>query len=86
MNCPKCNAKMETGYSSANTPLSWINEKKLESFVFKDKDLAESGFKNLFPWKGEYFQASNCSTCKIVVVDYSQKFDRNKIKNKEKNI
>jgi hypothetical protein len=38
--------------------------------------LAQSGLKNLFPWKGKYFKARNCPQCKVVVIDYSQKHDR----------
>lgn len=83
MNCPKCDVEMEAGYSSANTGLSWINKEKFDSFAFVDKDLAESGFKKLFPWKGEYFQAYNCSECELVIVDYSQKYDRKTIESKK---
>ena len=67
---------MNQGYSSANSSLSWIDADKFQSFVFKDTDLVRSGFKNLFPWKGEYFQAHNCPQCKIVLIDYSQKHNQ----------
>ncbi len=76
MKCPKCESEMVEGYSCANSSLSWIDADKFQSFVFKDMDLAHSGFKNLFPWKGEYFHAHNCPQCEIVVIDYSQKYDR----------
>ena len=79
MDCPKCNSETEAGYSSANTSLSWISKEKFESFAFVDEDLAKSGWKNLFPWKGEYFRAFNCPGCKIVLVDYSEKYDRKTI-------
>lgn len=82
MNCPMCNSDMKAGYSSANTSLSWINKEKFESFMFKDEDLARSGLRNLFPWKGEYFQAFNCPECKVVLVDYSQKYDRKTVESK----
>ena len=55
MNCPKCSSEMKAGYSSANSSLSWIDKEKFESYIFKDEDLAQSGFKNLFPWKGGYY-------------------------------
>ena len=70
---------MVSGYSSANTGLSWIDEEKFKSFAFVDNDLSGGGLKKLFPWKGEYFKASNCPECKIVVIDYSEKFDRNAV-------
>ncbi|MFH1435752.1 MAG: PF20097 family protein [Pseudomonadota bacterium] len=83
MNCPKCNSEMKAGYSSANTSLSWIDREKFESRIFRDEDLAQSGFKNLFPWKGEYFQAFNCHECKVVMVDYSEKYDRKTIESRQ---
>lgn len=70
---------MVKGYSCANSSLSWIDAEKFHSFAFRDKDLAESGLKNLFPWKGEYFEAFNCFDCKIVTIDYSKKYDRKTI-------
>ncbi len=79
MECPKCQCEMLQGYSSANSSLSWIDADAFRSFIFKDTDLARSGLKNLFPWKGEYFQAHNCPQCEIVLIDYSQKYDRKAI-------
>lgn len=79
MKCPKCESDMVKGYSSANSSLSWIDADKFQSLIFKDKDLAQAGLKNLFPWKGEYFQAHNCPQCEVVVIDYSQKYDRKAI-------
>ena len=76
MKCPNCENEMVKGYSSANSSLSWIDADQFQSFVFRDTDLAQSGLKNLFPWKGEYFKAQNCPQCKVVVIDYSQKHDR----------
>jgi hypothetical protein len=75
---------MESGYSSANVGLSWIDEDKFQSFAFIDKDLSGVGLKKLFPWKGEYFKASNCTQCKIVLVDYSRKYDRKAVESKTK--
>jgi hypothetical protein len=79
MECPKCKKEMKSGYSCANSPLSWIEPDKFHSFIFKDEDLAKAGLKTLFPWKGYYFQSFNCSECKIVMVDYSHKYDRKTI-------
>lgn len=83
MKCPKCRSDMTRGYSSANSSLSWIDAEKFRAFVFKDEDLAQSGIKNLFPWKGEYFRADNCPQCRIVVIDYSQKHDRRTIESEQ---
>lgn len=82
MKCMKCENEMEVGYSSANTPLSWIKQEKFELFAFADEDLAKAGLKSLFPWKGEYFKAYNCEKCKLISIDYSQKKDRKSIKEK----
>ena len=79
MYCPQCNSEMCSGYFSANSPLNWIDHSKFNSYVFKSDDLAKSGLKSIFPWKGYYFQAFNCFTCKLVFVDYSKKYDRNTI-------
>ena len=76
MKCPKCEQEMAKGFSSANTSLSWIDEDKFKSYIFMDADLSESGIKKLIPWKGEYFEAANCIQCKVVIVDYSKKYDR----------
>jgi len=84
MKCPKCQNTMERGYSSANTGLSWIDEDKFQSFAFIDKDLSGAGLKKLFPWKGEYFMASNCAQCKIVLINYAEKFDRKAVESKIK--
>ena len=67
---------MDSGYTSANTSLSWIDKEKFEAYLFKDEDLAQSGFRNILPWKGEYFQSFNCPQCKVILVDYSRKYDR----------
>jgi hypothetical protein len=67
---------MVSGYSSANVGLSWVEEEKFKTFAFMDKDLSKAGMKKLFPWKGEYFKATNCPQCQIVLIDYSQKHDR----------
>ena len=79
MNCPRCGSAMSAGYTSASSPLSWIDEGKFDSFAFKDEDLARAGLKTIFPWKGEYFRSSNCAGCKVIVVDYSRKHDRKAI-------
>ena len=76
MKCHQCQHEMVSGYSSANTGLSWIEEEQFRSFAFLDKDLSEAGLKKLFPWKGEYFKAAHCSHCRIVLIDYSQRHDR----------
>ncbi len=76
MKCPQCRNEMASGYSGANGALSWIEEKKFQSFVFMDKDLSGAGLKKFFPWKGKYFKATNCPQCQIVLIDYSQKYDR----------
>lgn len=79
MNCPKCNFEMNAGYSCANTSLSWIEKEKFNSFMFTSEDLAKSGFRSVLPWKGWYFPAFNCQKCKVIFVDYSQKYDRKTI-------
>lgn len=83
MKCPKCKDEMVSGYSCASAPLSWINPEKFRSFIFKDEDLARAGLKALFPWKGYYFKSFNCPGCKIILVDYSQKYDRKTIKSRQ---
>jgi predicted nucleic-acid-binding Zn-ribbon protein len=82
MNCPKCQKTMLSGYSAANTGLSWIDEDKFKSFTFIDTDLSGAGLKKLLPWKGEYFRASNCAQCKIMLIDYSERFDRKAVESK----
>ena len=82
MKCPQCQNEMVSGYSSANTGLSWIEEEKFKSFAFMDKDLSDMGLKKLFTWKGEYFKAMNCSQCQIVLIDYSQKHGRKAVESK----
>lgn len=80
MNCPQCKNEMMSGYSAASSSLSWIEAERFLRFAFMDEDLAKAGLRTLFPWKGEYFRAFNCTECKIVLVDYSEKVDRKTIK------
>lgn len=75
---------MQSGYSSANTGLSWIDEDKFQSFAFIDKDLSGAGLRKLFPWKSEYFKASNWTQCMIVLIDYSERLDRKAVESKTK--
>jgi len=67
---------MDRGYSCANAGLSWIEPSKFKNFSFLDKDLSGAGLKKYIPWMAEYFQAFHCSSCRMVLVDYSRKFDR----------
>lgn len=76
MNCPKCQTEMTNGYSSANTPLSWVEAEKFESFAFTDKDLAHVGMKSLLPSAAQYFKSAHCPDCKVVTIDYSVKYSR----------
>ena len=41
MNCHKCGFEMESGYSAANSSLSWIEKEKFQSFCFVDEDRNE---------------------------------------------
>ncbi|MDB4671714.1 PF20097 family protein [Pirellulaceae bacterium] len=77
MNCQKCGFEMESGYSAANSSLSWIEKDKFQSFCFVDEDLAKLGWKSLLPaTPARYFSADHCSKCKTVVIDYSNTMDR----------
>jgi len=65
---------MENGYSYATSHLSWIRKEKFRSWAFKDENLLRNV--NRSGLRAVYLSAHNCPHCSIVVVDYSEKFDR----------
>jgi len=71
--CPICNNDMELGFSGRSSPLSFITSHKMKKFAFRDEDLNRAGWKIILPAKASYDVAYHCRSCKILIVDYSQK-------------
>ena len=76
MKCPKCCGLMTSGFSAACSPISWITKEQFRSFVFVSQDLANVGRKLFLPSIAEYFTASHCIACQIIITDYSTRMDR----------
>jgi hypothetical protein len=74
--CPKCGRPFQLGFAVRSHAVSFVAPEKLKQFAFVDEDLVQSGWRNLFPSKAEYFRSYLCRECKIYLLDFSTKYDR----------
>ena len=76
MKCPQCGNEMVSGFSVANSPLSWVDRQQFRPLAFFDRDLSNSGWERYFPSKAEYFTSERCVRCQVIVIDHSTRMDR----------
>jgi len=76
MKCPQCGNQMVSGFSVANSPISWVDRQQFRSFAFLDRDLSNSGLRKYLPAPAEYFAANRCVSCQVIAIDYSTRMNR----------
>ena len=78
-NCPRCDEKVQDGFASKSSGLSFVAQGKFAKFSFVDEDVSGAGLSKYLPWKAEYFDSYLCRGCGLYVIDFSKTLSRSDV-------